>query len=93
MTRRRKRSISRGIFKSPELAARVVNAYVEELHKFINANAFTTAEHNSCTSIEGQLPENKTELSEAGKEINDFYRKINVSLPAPRRKVDVAHWP
>ena len=62
-----------GIFKSPELVARVVNAYVEELQKFINANAFTTAKRNRIF-IEGQLAENKTELLEAGKEINDFYR-------------------
>ncbi|MFA4874507.1 MAG: Wzz/FepE/Etk N-terminal domain-containing protein [bacterium] len=76
-----------GIFKTPELAARVVNAYTDELQKFINANSFTTAKRNRIF-IEGQLSQNKEELLEAGKEINEFYRGNRVS--SADAKVDVA---
>lgn len=65
-------------FKDPQLAARVVNAYVEELQRFINDNAFTTGKRNRIF-IEGQLEENKRELLEAGKEINEFYKGGRVS--------------
>jgi tyrosine-protein kinase Etk/Wzc len=76
-----------GIFKTPQLAARVVNAYVDELQKFINENSFTTAKRNRIF-IEGQLAQNKEELLGAGKEINEFYRGNRVS--SADAKVDVA---
>ena len=66
------------MFKDPELPARVVNAYLEELQKFINANAFTTAKRNRIF-IEGQLQENKRGFLEAGKEINEFYKQNSIS--------------
>ena len=65
-------------FKDPALAARIANAYLDELQNFINANAMTTAKRNRIF-IEGQLEENKEDLLEAGKEINEFYKSGRVS--------------
>jgi len=75
-----------GEFNKPDLAARVVNAYLDELQKFISTNAFTTAKRNRIF-IEGQLEENKEELLEAGKEINEFYQGNRISSADAR--VDV----
>ncbi len=75
-----------GTFKTPELAARIVNAYLDELQNFINANALTTAKRNRLF-IEGQLAENKEDLLEAGKEINAFYQGNRVS--SAEAQVDV----
>jgi len=75
-----------GAFKNPELAARIVNAYIDELQKFITDNAFTMAKRNRIF-IEGQLEENKEELLEAGKEINEFYQGNRIS--SADAKVDV----
>jgi len=78
-----------GEFKKSEIAARVVNAYIDELQKFINANAFTTAKRNRIF-IEGQLEQNKMELLEAGKEINEFYLGKKISSSDARIDVPVA---
>lgn len=67
-----------GEFRDPKLAARVVNAYIDELQKFIVSNAFTTAKRNRIF-IEEQLAENKRDLLEAGKEITVFYKTNRVS--------------
>ncbi|HPQ82062.1 MAG TPA: hypothetical protein PLZ86_10155, partial [bacterium] len=67
-----------GTFKGEELAARVVNSYLEQLQNFINKNALTTAKRNRLF-IEEQLAENKEDLLEAGKEINEFYQGGKVS--------------
>ncbi len=75
-----------GTFKTPDLAARIVNAYLDELQNFINANALTTAKRNRLF-IEGQLAENKEDLLEAGKEINAFYQGNRVS--SAEAQVDV----
>ncbi|MFH0799356.1 MAG: Wzz/FepE/Etk N-terminal domain-containing protein [Pseudomonadota bacterium] len=75
-----------GEFNAPELAARVVNAYLDELQKFINDNAFTMAKRNRLF-VEGQLEQNKQELLEAGKEINQFYKGGRIS--SAEAKVDV----
>ncbi|MBN2569744.1 MAG: hypothetical protein JXB42_09990 [Deltaproteobacteria bacterium] len=75
-----------GEFRDPLIAARVVNAYLDELQNFINDNALTTAKRNRIF-IEGQLAENKRDLLEAGKEINEFYKGNRVS--ASEAKVDV----
>lgn len=75
-----------GTFKTPDLAARIVNAYLDELQNFINANALTTAKRNRLF-IEGQLAENKEDLLEAGKEINAFYHGGRVS--SSEAQVDV----
>jgi uncharacterized protein involved in exopolysaccharide biosynthesis len=75
-----------GEFKDPQLAARVVNVYLDELQSFINANAFTTAKRNRIF-IEDQLEQNKEELLAAGKEINEFYSGKKVS--SSDAKIDV----
>jgi len=67
-----------GVFADPQLAAHIVNTFVDELQKFINANAFTVAKRNRIF-IEGQLEQNKRELLESGKEINEFYNTNKVS--------------
>lgn len=67
-----------GVYKDPEVAARLANAYIEELQNFIKATSLTAAKRNRIF-IEGQLEENKLELLEAGKEISDFYRGNRIS--------------
>lgn len=75
-----------GEFENPELAARIVNVYMDELQKFINSNAFTMAKRNRLF-IEGQLEQNKSDLLEAGKEINNFYKSNRIS--SAEAKLDV----
>ncbi|MFH1829580.1 MAG: hypothetical protein ABH871_02220, partial [Pseudomonadota bacterium] len=77
-----------GKFKDPKLAARVVNAYVDELQNFIASNAFTTAKRNRIF-IEEQLAQNKQELLEAGKEINAFYKTKSISSVEANLDVNV----
>lgn len=77
-----------GVFADPDLAARVVNVYLEELQKFINANAFTSAKRNRIF-IEEQLRENKRGFLEAGKEINEFYKRNDISSVEANVDVDV----
>jgi uncharacterized protein involved in exopolysaccharide biosynthesis len=67
-----------GEFADPQAASRVVNAYLDELQNFINANAFTVAKRNRLF-IEGQLEQNKRDLLESGKEINEFYNTNKIS--------------
>lgn len=75
-----------GDFKDPRIAAWLVNVYVDELQRFLNTNTLTMAKRNRLF-IEEQLEENKQELLEAGKEINDFYRTKQIS--SAEAKVDV----
>ena len=74
------------ISREPKVAARIANAYIRELQRFININALTTSKRNRLF-IEGQLAQNKEELLEAGKEINEFYKGNRVSVA--EAKVDV----
>lgn len=67
-----------GTFQDPKLAARIVNAYVEELQAFLNTNALTVAKRNRIF-IEEQLNQNKSELLTAGKNLSEFYQKYRVS--------------
>ncbi len=75
-------------FTSPELAANVVNTYIEELQDFVTNNAFTMAKRNR-RFIEQQLAENKKQLLEAGKEINEFYQGNRISSAEARIDVPV----
>jgi uncharacterized protein involved in exopolysaccharide biosynthesis len=79
-----------GVFRNPQLSARIVNAYLAELQKFISSNAFTMAKRNRIF-IEGQLEENKSELLEAGKEINEFYTGKKISSTDARVDVPIAN--
>lgn len=72
--------------KNPDLAARVANAYVDELQKILAEKAFTSSKRNRIY-IEQQVEQNKRELLEAGKEINQFYRTNRIS--SSESKVDV----
>ncbi len=75
-----------GIFFDQKITSAIVNTYLDELQNFISSNAFTTAKRNRIF-IEGQLAQNKEDLLEAGKEINEFYRGNRVS--SADAKVDV----
>ncbi len=76
--KREKILMIKGEFDNPILAANLVNTYIDELQKFITANTFTTAKRNRVF-IEDQLEDNKIDLLESGKEINEFYRRNQVS--------------
>ena len=77
-----------GMFEDQEVASRVVNAHIDELQDFIASNAFTTAKRNRIF-IEGQLAQNKEDLLEAGKEINDFYKTKSISSVEANLDVNV----
>jgi len=67
-----------GVFRDPKVAARVVNIYLDELHKFLKNNAFTMAKRNRMF-IEARVAQNKRELLEAAKETNQFYKNNKIS--------------
>ncbi|MFH1654783.1 MAG: Wzz/FepE/Etk N-terminal domain-containing protein [Pseudomonadota bacterium] len=74
-------------FKDPDLSAKVANGYVEGLQKFINENNLTVAKRNRIF-VGKQLVENKRDLLEAGKELNEFYKTGKVS--SVESKIDVS---
>jgi len=65
-------------FKDPKISTDVANGYVEGLQELISKNSFTVTKRNRIF-IEGQLAQNKRELLEAGKELNEFYKSGKVS--------------
>ncbi|MBI2091970.1 MAG: hypothetical protein HYT75_03110 [Deltaproteobacteria bacterium] len=73
-------------FGDPRTAADVANGYIEGLQAFINSNSFTVAKRNRIF-IEKQLDQNKQDLLNAGKELNEFYKNQRVS--SIESKVDV----
>lgn len=73
-------------FDDPALAARVANSYLKWLQSFINRNSFAVAKRNRIF-IEYQLDQNKQNLLNAGKELNEFYKNERVS--SVESKVDV----
>lgn len=77
-----------GVFETPQLTAEVVNTYLNELQKFINANTFTVSKKNRIF-IESQLTQKKKEMLEAGKDISRFYRDSQISSSVPLLDVDV----
>ncbi len=77
-----------GEFEDPRLSARVVNAYVDELQNFINANSLTMAKRNRLF-VENQLEENSREFLEAGKEISAFHKAKGVSSTEADLDVEV----
>ncbi len=74
-------------FTDPAMSAKLANGYVDALQRFINDNALTSAKRNRIF-IEKQLAENKRDLLESGKEINEFYKGNRIS--ASDAKVDVS---
>lgn len=77
------------VFDNPEMAAKIVNGYVEELSEYISENAVTSAKRNKIF-IEGQLERNKIDLLRAGKELTEFYGANRVSNVEPKIDVDVS---
>lgn len=75
--------------EDPQLAARLVNGYIEELANYLKSNAFTVAKRNRIF-IEEQLERNKTELLESGKELTAFYSSNKISNITPTVDVNVA---
>lgn len=65
-------------FSDPEFAAVMANAYVDGLRDFINNNTLTMAKKNRLF-IEKQLAENKKNVLNVGKDINEFYKEGRVS--------------
>lgn len=78
-----------GEFRDPELAANVVNGYIEELADFLVQNQLTAAKRNRIF-IEEQLEKNKVSLLETGKELSQFYGNNQISNRDPRLDVNVA---
>jgi uncharacterized protein involved in exopolysaccharide biosynthesis len=74
--------------KDPVLAANVANRMIVELQDFISKNQFTVAKRNRIF-IEEQLQENKMDLLESGKKLNQFYSENRISSIQPRLDVDI----
>lgn len=72
--------------RAPELAVTVAESYVTGLQQFLANNALTVAKRNRIF-IEQQLEQNKQDLLEGGKSLNNFYKEGKVSSIDP--KVDV----
>jgi len=66
------------VSRDPKFSAKLANIYVENLREYINDNALTMAKRNRIF-VEGQLSENKRELLNVGKTINEFYKGGRVS--------------
>lgn len=69
-----------------KLAADVANGYAVGFQEIVNDNSFTMAKRNR-QFIEEQLEQNKRELLESGKELNEFYKGKMIS--SVESKVDV----
>lgn len=65
-------------FQNPMTAAYVVNCYAQGLQQFINENTFTVAKRYRIF-IGEQLYQNKKQLIESGKELNEFYKGNRIS--------------
>jgi len=74
--------------KDPVMAAAVANRMLVELQDFIEKNSLTVAKRNRIF-IEEQLRENKVQLLEAGKKLNQFYNSNRISSVQPQLDVDI----
>lgn len=72
----------RAMAPSPELAAKLANAYTEELNRYLNKTAISTAKRNRLF-IESQLNNAKAEMASFEVDLKNFQQKHNlVSLDA-----------
>lgn len=71
-----------------QLAANIVNAYIEGLGNYLVKNALTSAKRNRIF-IEEQLEHNKRSVLETGKEITLFYENNKISGRNPRLDVEI----
>lgn len=78
-----------GEFKDPELAARIVNTFINELTTYLAENELTLAKRNRVF-IERQLEKNKVLLLQTGKEISQFYGNKQISSIDSSLDVDVS---
>lgn len=76
--------------KDPVMAAAVTNRMLIELQDFIEKNSFTVAKRNRIF-IEEQLRENKIQILEAGKKLNQFYNSNRISSIQPQLDVDIGN--
>lgn len=76
--------------KDPVMAAAVANRMLIELQDFIEKNSFTVAKRNRVF-IEDQLRENKIQILEAGKKLNQFYNSNRISSVQPQLDVDIGN--
>lgn len=74
--------------KDPVIATAVANRMLIELQDFIEKNSFTSAKRNRIF-IEEQLRENKIQMLEAGKKLNQFYGLNRISSIQPQLNVDI----
>jgi len=75
--------------EDPQLAARLVESYIENLRHFIQTSTLTTSKKNRVF-IEEQLENNKKQLLEVGKRLNLFYREGVVSSVLPMLDVPLS---
>jgi uncharacterized protein involved in exopolysaccharide biosynthesis len=64
--------------KDPDFSGKLANWYVDALQDMINESALSMEKRNRIF-IEKQLAENKMELLEAGKALNEFYKRGKIS--------------
>ncbi len=74
--------------KDPIMATAIANRMLIELQDFIKNNSLTVAKRNRIF-IEEQLRENKIELLEAGKKLNQFYNSNRISSVQPQLDIDI----
>ncbi|MBI2082706.1 MAG: hypothetical protein HYT76_03970 [Deltaproteobacteria bacterium] len=75
--------------ENPELAAKLVNIYIEELADHIRESVFSSAKRNRIF-IETQLARNNRDLLESGKELSDFYGAKKISNVDAKVDVDIS---
>ncbi len=72
-------------YKDPELAARIAQAYIEELKKILEEKALTVAKANRIF-LEKQLAETEKELKEKLKLLASFQKREKVIVPQEQVK-------
>lgn len=66
------------MMEDPQLAANIVNGYLDALRRTIKENAFTVAKRNRMF-IEEQVTKNKNEYFASWKELNEYYKTGRIS--------------
>lgn len=74
--------------KDPELAQKIAEAYLRELERFLNENSMTAAK-KSRLFLEGQLAENRLNLSRAEEALKNFQERNNMVAPEKQAELTV----
>lgn len=77
--------------KDPVLSSTVANGMMLQLQEFINNNALTVEKRNRIF-IEKELVESGKRILEAGKALNQFYSKYNISSVIPETTVEIGSY-